>query len=99
MPSITLRDITRDNWRATLALTVHPEQQHFIADYTPIAAIALAEVMARRRFSRDAKYCVSTDHIASLQIIMHPQQPIQRRTQLLRRRADLLGQRRVAMVA
>jgi len=47
MPSITLRDITRDNWRATLALTVHPEQQRFIADHAPIAAIMLAKAYIR----------------------------------------------------
>jgi len=47
MPSIILREITRENWRATLSLAVHPEQQRFIADYTPIAAIALAKAYIR----------------------------------------------------
>jgi diamine N-acetyltransferase len=47
MPSILLRDITRENWRATLSLAVHPDQQRFIADYAPIAAIALAKAFIR----------------------------------------------------
>ena len=47
MPDITIREVTRDNWQAVLRLAVHPEQQRFIADYTPIAAIALAKVYIR----------------------------------------------------
>ncbi len=47
MPTITLREITRENWRATLSLAVYPEQQHFIADHVPIAAIALAKAYIR----------------------------------------------------
>ena len=42
-----MREITRENWRATLSLAVHPEQQRFIADYAPIAAIALAKAYIR----------------------------------------------------
>jgi diamine N-acetyltransferase len=44
---LTLREVTRENWRATLELAVFPEQQRFIADYTPIAAIALAKAYIR----------------------------------------------------
>ncbi len=47
MPDITIREVTRDNWQAALRLEVHPAQQHFIADYTPIAAIALAKAYIR----------------------------------------------------
>ena len=47
MPEITIREVTRDNWQAALRLTVHPAQQRFIADYTPIAAIALAKAYIR----------------------------------------------------
>ena len=47
MSNIALREITRENWRATLSLAVHPEQQRFIADYAPIAAIALAKAYIR----------------------------------------------------
>lgn len=41
--AITLTEVTRDNWRESLALAVYPEQQRFVADYTPIAAIVLAK--------------------------------------------------------
>ncbi len=44
---LTIREVTRENWRATLQLTVHPEQQRFIADTVPIAAIALAKAYIR----------------------------------------------------
>jgi diamine N-acetyltransferase len=44
---LTLREVTRENWRATLELAVFPEQQRFLADYTPIAAIALAKAYIR----------------------------------------------------
>lgn len=47
MPEITIREVTRDNWQAALRLTVYPEQQRFIADYAPIAAIALAKAYIR----------------------------------------------------
>jgi diamine N-acetyltransferase len=44
---ISIQEVTRENWRATLELQVHPEQQRFVADYTPIAAIALAKAFVR----------------------------------------------------
>ena len=44
---LTLCEVTRENWRATLDLAVPPEQQRFIADYVPIAAIALAKAYIR----------------------------------------------------
>lgn len=44
---LTMREVTRENWRATLRLAVHPEQQRFIADTVPIAAIALAKAYIR----------------------------------------------------
>ena len=40
---LTLREVTRENWRAALNLAVHPEQQRFIADYVPIAASTLVD--------------------------------------------------------
>ena len=43
MNRLTLRDITRANVQAAFRLGVAPEQQRFIADYAPIAAIALAK--------------------------------------------------------
>jgi diamine N-acetyltransferase len=45
--ALTIREITRENWRATLGLAVFPEQQRFIADNVPIAAIALAKAYIR----------------------------------------------------
>ncbi|HJT57831.1 MAG TPA: GNAT family N-acetyltransferase [Ktedonobacteraceae bacterium] len=47
MEELSIREVTRENWRAALRLAVHPEQQRFIADYTPIAAIALAKAYIR----------------------------------------------------
>lgn len=47
MAAISLRQVSQDNWRATLQLAVHPHQQRFIADYVPIAAIALAKAFIR----------------------------------------------------
>ncbi|MEO6892952.1 MAG: GNAT family N-acetyltransferase [Ktedonobacteraceae bacterium] len=47
MNKLTLCEVTRDNWRETLHLAVHPEQQRFIAEYVPIAAIALAKAYIR----------------------------------------------------
>ncbi len=47
MKVLSIQEVTRENWRATLDLTVFPEQQRFIADYVPIAAIALAKAYIR----------------------------------------------------
>jgi diamine N-acetyltransferase len=47
MNGLSLQEVTRENWRATLGLTVFPEQQRFIADSVPIAAIALAKAYIR----------------------------------------------------
>jgi diamine N-acetyltransferase len=42
-----MREVTRENWREALGLAVLPDQQRFIADYVPIAAIALAKAYIR----------------------------------------------------
>jgi len=47
MNELSLREVTQENWRATLGLAVFPEQQRFIADYVPTAAIALAKAYLR----------------------------------------------------
>lgn len=47
MVTITLVQVNADNWRDTLHLSVHPEQQRFVAEYSPIAAIALAKAFVR----------------------------------------------------
>lgn len=44
---ISIREVTGENWRETLTLSVRPEQQRFISDYAPIAAIALAKAYIR----------------------------------------------------
>ena len=47
MNGLSLREVTQENWRATLGLAVFPEQQRFIAAFVPIAAIALAKAYIR----------------------------------------------------
>jgi diamine N-acetyltransferase len=47
MNGLTLREVTRENWRAALDLAVHSEQQRFISQSVPIAAIALAKAYVR----------------------------------------------------
>ncbi len=47
MENVTLRDITQENWRDALRLTVQPDQQRFISEYTPIVALALAKAYVR----------------------------------------------------
>jgi diamine N-acetyltransferase len=47
MAKLVLEEVTGDNWHATLALGVAPEQQRFVADSVPIAAIALAKAYVR----------------------------------------------------
>lgn len=47
MNELIIQEVTRENWRAALELAVLPEQQRFIADVVPIAAIALAKSYIR----------------------------------------------------
>jgi diamine N-acetyltransferase len=47
LTKITLREVDSTNWRTTLELSVHSHQQRFVADYIPIAAIALAKAYIR----------------------------------------------------
>ncbi|HEY1389496.1 MAG TPA: GNAT family N-acetyltransferase [Ktedonobacterales bacterium] len=44
---VVIRAVTDANWRETLELTARPEQQRFISEYAPIAAIALAKAFIR----------------------------------------------------
>ncbi len=56
---ISLCEVTRENWRATLRLAVHPDQQRFVAgDDAPIAAIALAKAYVRAGGVRWAPYAI-----------------------------------------
>ena len=47
MTLITLRELARENWREALQLSVHPDQQRFVADYAPIVLIGLAKAYVR----------------------------------------------------
>lgn len=47
MADISWRQVTAENWREALSLTVHPDQQRFVAEYQPVAAIALAKAYVR----------------------------------------------------
>jgi diamine N-acetyltransferase len=44
---ITLAEVTRENWRTALTLGVAPDQQRFVSDYAPIAALGLAKAYIR----------------------------------------------------
>lgn len=44
---ILVEEVTRANWRETLTLAVAPEQQRFVADIAPIAALGLAKAYVR----------------------------------------------------
>ena len=44
---LSMQEVTRENWRASLELAVLPEQQRFISNYVPISAIALAKAYIR----------------------------------------------------
>lgn len=47
MAVVTIRGVTRENWREALRLAVHPEQLRFVSEVTPVAAIALAKAYVR----------------------------------------------------
>lgn len=47
MCRIIFQPITEASWRATLTLAVRPDQQRFVADVVPIAAIVLAKAFIR----------------------------------------------------
>lgn len=44
---IKFEPVTEANWRAALTLAVRPDQQRFVADTAPIAAIVLAKAFIR----------------------------------------------------
>ena len=47
MVTITLVQVNADNWENALQLSVHPDQLRFVAEYSPIVAIALAKAFIR----------------------------------------------------
>jgi diamine N-acetyltransferase len=61
MIAISLHEITAANWRTTLTLSVLPEQQRFIADYTPIAALVLAKAYVRPGGLRWTPYAIAVE--------------------------------------
>src|SRR5215469_16614911 len=61
MEHIALREVTRENWWATLSLTVFPEQQRFVAEFAPIAAVALAKAYVRPGGVTWVPYAISAD--------------------------------------
>jgi diamine N-acetyltransferase len=61
MEHITLSEVTRENWSATLSLTVFPEQQRFVAGFAPIAALALAKAYVRPGGVTWVPYAISAD--------------------------------------
>jgi diamine N-acetyltransferase len=61
LTTITLSEVNRTNWRTTLQLSVHPDQQRFVADYVPIAAIALAKAFVRPQGMVMLPYAIYAD--------------------------------------
>jgi diamine N-acetyltransferase len=61
MATITLVQVNADNWRDTLALSVYPEQQRFVADFAPIALIALAKAYIRPDDMLYSPYAIYAD--------------------------------------
>jgi diamine N-acetyltransferase len=60
MDDLELHPVTLDNWQAALGLTVRPDQLHFVADYQPIAAIALAKAYIRPGGKTWVPYAIAT---------------------------------------
>ena len=69
MDAITLRPITRENWRATLELAVRPEQQRFVAGYQPIALLLLAKAYVGPQGLRWEPYAIYRDDVAGEQLV------------------------------
>src|SRR5258706_16479621 len=57
--NVSLAPVTQENWRAALRLAVRPDQQRFVAEYTPIAAVALAKAYLRLGDVTWAPYAIS----------------------------------------
>ncbi|MGZ3582031.1 MAG: GNAT family N-acetyltransferase, partial [Ktedonobacterales bacterium] len=74
METIELRDVTQENWREALRLTVQPDQQRFISDYTPIVALALAKAYVRPGGAIWAPYLIyaSTTMVGFVELAYEP---------------------------
>jgi len=71
---LTIREVTRENWQAALRLVVHPDQQRFISEVVPIAAIALAKAYIRPGGLRWLPYTfyVGTEMIGFTELAYEP---------------------------
>lgn len=61
MEHLALCGITQENWREALRLTVQPDQQRFISDYSPIVALALAKAYLRLGGAIWSPYAIYAD--------------------------------------
>src|SRR5689334_6821164 len=77
MTAITLREVDKTNWRAALRLSVYPNQLHFVAEYTPIAAIALAKAFIRPQDMVWIPYAIYSDEqmVGFLELAHKPESP------------------------
>lgn len=62
-PAITLQPVTRANWRMTLTLSVHAEQQRFVAATSPPAAVALAKAYIQPQGLPVAPYAIYAEGV------------------------------------
>ena len=80
MTGISLCPIEAANWRATLRLAVHPDQQYFVAEHTPIAAIILAKAYVRPGGLIWEPYIITADSalvgLLALAYHAHPQDQV-----------------------
>lgn len=74
---IMIQPVNESNWRDTLSLTVYPAQQRFIADYVPIAAIALAKAYIRPSGMDWIPYAIYADQkmVGFVEIALEPGRP------------------------
>ncbi len=79
MTVITLRELSRENWREALQLSVHPDQQRFVADYSPIALVGLAKAYVRPLGLIWLPYAVYAGHemVGFLELAFEPGSPDQ----------------------
>jgi diamine N-acetyltransferase len=76
---ITLQSVTHQNWRKTLTLAVDPDQQSFVADYAPIALVALAKAYVRPMGWMWLPYAICADEamVGFLELAFDPNNPEQ----------------------
>lgn len=79
METVTLHDITQENWWEALRLTVRPDQQRFISNYTPIVALALAKAYVRLGGATWTPYAINagTTMVGFVELAYEPNTPDQ----------------------